>query len=120
MAAPTLPWAKSTTGAETKLPIKTHTTTTHHSTATPRPLTVLALHALADHPQELARLNHLAGLDEHLAVSLLRRVMANGRLDYRLACLFRDAGHDAIRDAIASLDLLEAMPTHNTVIPQRR
>ena len=112
MAAPLLPWADRTRAANESEGQRGEPTT-------PQPLTMLALDALADHPQELARLNHLAGLDEHLAVSLLRRVMANGSLDYRLACLFRDAGHDAIRDAIASLDLLEAMPTHNT-IPQRR
>ena len=57
----------------------------------------------------------LRGTAEHLAIGLLYRVMRHGRLDYRLACVFRDAGHSSIADAISSLDLLAGMPTHNAL-----
>ena len=53
--------------------------------------------------------------DEHLAVGLLHRIMRAGRLDFRLACVFREAGHESLREAIEALDLVSAIPTHNTI-----
>ena len=52
-------------------------------------LTELALDILARNPQLI---RDLRCTDEHLAVALLRRIMKNNFFDYRLACVFRDAG----------------------------
>ena len=41
--------------------------------------------------------------------------MRAGRLDFRLACVFREAGHESLREAIEALDLVSAIPTHNTI-----
>ena len=75
-------------------------------------LTDLALDTLAAHPESIYDLQWTA---EHLAISLLYKVMKLGRLDYRLAIVFRDSGHQSIREAIESLDLLAGMPTHNAI-----
>jgi len=72
----------------------------------------LSLRTLARHPDMIA---DLRCTDEHQAVALLRLIMEAGRLDHRLACIFRDAGHESIRSAIEGLDLLAGMPTHNSV-----
>lgn len=74
------------------------------------PLTELALDKLAEHPDAIVSLRCVA---DHLLVGLLYRIMQRGKLDYRLACVFRDAGHDEITEAIAGLDLLAGMPTFN-------
>ena len=58
------------------------------------PLTALSLQSLARHP---TMIDDLRCTDEHQAVELLRLIMLAGRLDYRLACVFRDAGHESIR-----------------------
>lgn len=79
-------------------------------------LTQLVLDLMARKPKLVV---DLAGIDEHLAVDLLARIMRAGRLDFRLACVFRNSGHEAIRDAINSLDLVAAVPTHNTVTRHR-
>ena len=76
------------------------------------PLTEICLEALAVHPEGLV---DLRGIPEHLTVGLLYRIMHGAKLDYRLACVFRDAGHDPITEAINSLDLLASMPTHNAL-----
>ena len=44
--------------------------------------------------------------DVHLAVALLRRVIGNGSLNFRLGCVFRDCRHEEISSAVAGLDLL--------------
>ena len=76
------------------------------------PLTELALDALADNPSGLV---DLRGIAEHLIVALLGKIMERGRLDYRLACLFRDAGHRDLADAMRELDLFAAVPSHNSI-----
>ena len=77
----------------------------------------IALDGLAAHPEML---NDLRCLDEHQIVALLWRIMQLGRLDFRLACVFRDAGHPVVTEAINSLDLVAAVPTHNSVPSRRR
>ncbi|KAL3893723.1 MAG: hypothetical protein SGPRY_014033, partial [Prymnesium sp.] len=72
----------------------------------------LALRRLAAAPDLL---QDLRGLDQHLAVSLLKRLFQSAKLDYRLACVFRDAGHPEITEVINSLDLVAAVPTYNLV-----
>eukprot|EP00967_Tisochrysis_lutea_P120019 scaffold196420_cov36-Tisochrysis_lutea.AAC.1 len=79
-------------------------------------LTQLALDCMARRPELIV---DLSGTDEHLAVGLLGRIMRAGRLDFRLACVFRNAGHEAIREAIDALDLIAAVPTHNTLTRHR-
>ena len=76
------------------------------------PLTEIALEALAANSEGLI---DLGGIAEHHCAALLWKILQRGRLDYRLACLFRDAGHPEIRDAIQSLDLLSGIPTHNSL-----
>ena len=76
-------------------------------------LTDLALDKLASNP---TMLNDLSGIDEHLAVQLLLRIVRSARLDYRLACAFRAAGHQPITEAIDALpNLIDAVPTHNAL-----
>ena len=72
----------------------------------------LALDVLADNPSGIV---DLRGTAEHLTVQLLGRVMQRGRLDYRLACVFRDCGHRDLSEAMQSLDLFAAVPTHNAL-----
>lgn len=72
----------------------------------------LALDNLAAHPDMLI---DLGCLDEHQAIALLWRVMKAARLDFRLACVFRDGGHQIIKEAIDDLDLVAAIPTHNAL-----
>ena len=74
------------------------------------PLTELALDKLAEHPDAIVS---LVGIADHLLVGLLYRIMQRGRLDYRLACVFRNAGYANITEAIDGLDLLASMPTFN-------
>ena len=76
------------------------------------PLTELALDSLADNPGGII---DLGGIAEHLTVALLGKIMQRGRLDYRLACIFRDAGHRDISDAMRELDLFAAVPSHNAL-----
>ena len=76
------------------------------------PLTMLCLDALASKPEVIY---DLGGTAEHLALELLYKVLAAGRLDYRLACVFRDSGHDCIAEAMRGIDLLAAVPTHNSI-----
>ena len=76
------------------------------------PLTSLALDTLAANAHGLTCIR---GVDIHLCAALLYRVMQRGMLDYRLACVFRDCGHADLADAVGSLDLLAAMPTHNSI-----
>ena len=70
----------------------------------------LALDTLAANPTEL---NDLRGTAEHLAIELLWRLVRTARLDFRLACVFREAGHTPITEAIDALNLIDAVPTHN-------
>ena len=77
----------------------------------------IALDQLAANPEML---NDLRCLDEHQLVALLWRIFQRGSLDFRLACVFRDAGHPPITEAINSLDLVAAVPTHNSVPSCRR
>ena len=74
------------------------------------PLTDLALESLAENCDALIDIRGLA--EQHVA-ALLWKVVQRGKLDFRLACIFRDAGHAPIREVILSLDLLSGMPTHN-------
>lgn len=76
------------------------------------PLTDMALDVLAAHPDSITDLSWVA---EHLVVGLLYRLMTQGRLNFRLAVIFRDCGHDSIREVIDSLDLLGSMPTYNSL-----
>ena len=76
------------------------------------PLTDICLDQLAQHPEMIF---DLRGIAEHLAVGLLYRIMRGAKLDYRLACVFRDAGHEPITEAINSLDLYSSIPTHNSL-----
>ena len=78
-------------------------------------LTSLALDTLAMHAEGLTSIR---GVDIHLCTGLLYRIMQRGALDYRLACVFRDCGHADIAEAVRSLNLYAAIPTHNT-IPKR-
>mmetsp|Transcript_17934 Transcript_17934/g.29923 ORF Transcript_17934/g.29923 Transcript_17934/m.29923 type:complete len:114 (-) Transcript_17934:96-437(-) len=75
-------------------------------------LTQLALDQLAQHPEMI---DDIGCTDEHLAIGLLWRLMKAGRLDFRLACIFRDSGHESIREAIGGLNLLDAVPMHNVL-----
>ena len=75
-------------------------------------LTELALETLARHPD---RIYDLRGTAEHLACDLLIKIMKRGLLTHRLAIIFRDSGHDSIREAMSQLDILAGIPTHNTV-----
>ena len=77
-----------------------------------RPLTDLALDSLANNPESIT---DLSGTAEHLAIALLQRLFTSSRLNYRLAILFRESGHESIREAMSGLDLLAAIPTHNTL-----
>ena len=79
---------------------------------TPRvpPLTELALESLADNCEALI---DLRGIAEQHCAALLWKILQRGKLNFHLACLFRDAGHAVITDAINSMDLLSGMPTHN-------
>ena len=79
------------------------------------PLTELALECVADN---CAGIVSLAGIDQHFVVSLLAKIMQRGRLDYRLACVFRDCGHRDLSEAMQSLDLFSSMPTHNVLGPR--
>ena len=72
----------------------------------------LSLAALAAQPDAIV---NLQCMPENLVLGLLYRIMSQGRLNYRLAILFRDAGHEKITEAIQSLDLLAGIPTHNTI-----
>ena len=76
------------------------------------PLTDLALDALADNA---AGIVDLQGISEDLTIALLGKIMQRGRLDYRLACIFRDSGHRDISEAMSSLDLFAAVPSHNAL-----
>ena len=76
------------------------------------PLSELVLDTLADN---CAALVDLGGLAEEQIIALLARVIQRGRLDYRLACIFRDSGHDSLREAMQSLDLFSAVPSYNTI-----
>ena len=81
------------------------------------PLAELALDTLAAHPEGLIDLGCIA---EHMVVALLERIISSGRFDYRLACVFRDAGHPRVTEFIESLALLDAMPTHNAIVCRNR
>ena len=72
------------------------------------PLTALTLDKLVEHADGLTSLR---GIDIHLCTGLLYRIMKRGTLDYKLACIFRDCGHPDIAEAIAQLNLLDAVPT---------
>ena len=78
-------------------------------------LSDLTLDVLAAHAEGLTSIQ---GVDIHLCTGLLYRIMQRGALDYRLACVFHDAGHPVIAAAIRELNLLDAIPTHNC-IPKR-
>ena len=81
------------------------------------PLTDLALETLAQNPGSIHDLRWTA---EHLAIALLERLFARGKLDYRLACVFRDSGHQPIREAIEGLDLLAVCAWPASGPPQER
>ena len=72
----------------------------------------LALDALADNSADI---HSLVGIAEELTIALLGKVMQRGRLDFRLACVFRDAGHRELSEAMQSLDLFSAVPSHNAI-----
>lgn len=81
------------------------------------PLTDLALDTLAQNPGIIHDLRWTA---EHLAIALLEKLFARGKLDYRLACVFRDSGHQPIREAIEGLDLLAVCAWPASGPPQER
>lgn len=95
-----------------------HATTTHRTVplaeAVPRAraptmppsLVDLALAAIAD---RAAAIVDLQGLDEGLAVRLLGLILQRGKLDYRLCRVFMEAGHPALRDAVAGLNLYDGL-----------
>ena len=74
----------------------------------------ITLDALAAAPENIT-LTIVNSTDVHLAVALLRRVMAAGRLSFRIACVFRDCRHEEIAAAVAGLDYFAAVPTHNSI-----
>jgi hypothetical protein len=104
-------------------------------------LSDMCLDTLAAHADGLTSIQ---GVDIHLCTGLLYRIMqsrrcgsntgltspascsrftfllptAGGTLSFKLALVFRDCGHPDIADAVRSLDLLAAIPTHNA-IPKR-
>ena len=98
-------------GGGSALPWANRTTPLSDPASVP-PLTSLALDSLAANAHGLTCIR---GVDIHLCAALLYRVLQRGGLDYRLACVFRDCGHADIADAVGSLDLLAAMPTHNSM-----
>ena len=101
-AAPLLPWANVRRPQDTE--------------AVP-PLAELALEALAARPEGLVDLRCTA---EHLVINLLEKLVRSGRFDYRVACVFRDAGHPRVTEFIEGLALLDAMPTHNSIACRSR
>ena len=77
-----------------------------------KPLFDLALDALADNSADIVELR---GIAEELTIALLGKVLQRGRLDFRLACVFRDAGHRELSEAMQSLDLFSAVPSYNAI-----
>ena len=75
----------------------------------------LALDSLRCRAPENITLTIVNSTDVHLAVALLRRVISNGSLNFRLGCVFRDCRHEEISSAVAGLDLLAAVPTHRSI-----
>lgn len=53
----------------------------------------------------------VTGLEETLAIRLLREVLVRGRLTYRLATVFIESGHDELSQAVSQLNLWDAIPT---------
>ena len=84
----------------------------------PLPHGVPSLADLAPTPRGRAKnitLTIVNSTDVHLAVALLKRVISNGSLNFRLGCVFRDCRHEEISSAVAGLDLLAAVPTHRSI-----
>ena len=50
-----------------------------------------------------------------MSLRRLWKIVERGRLDYRLACVFRDAGHKEIKSAINELQLFDGMPAHMAI-----
>lgn len=48
--------------------------------------------------------------EEGLVLELLRRVIASGKLTFRLCLVFKQSGHDAIEEALAGVDLIDGLP----------
>mmetsp|Transcript_17157 Transcript_17157/g.40761 ORF Transcript_17157/g.40761 Transcript_17157/m.40761 type:complete len:134 (-) Transcript_17157:174-575(-) len=48
--------------------------------------------------------------EEALCLSLLHRIITQGKLDYRLAKIFQKCGHADIEQALETADLLSALP----------
>lgn len=84
-------------------------TPTRQVASTVPPLTELCLDSIAEN---CANLVDLRGVAEEQTIALLGKIMSRGRLDYRLACIFRDAGHRELSEAMQSLDLFAAVPSH--------
>ncbi len=94
------------------------TTTTHRTVplaqaipsralrSAPPSLVDLALAAIADN---CASLVDIRGVDEGLAVRLLGLILQRGKLDYRLCRVFIDAGHPALAEAVAGLNLFDGL-----------
>ncbi len=72
----------------------------------PLPLADLCLGAVADN---CASLVSIAGLDEFLAIKLLREILLRGKLDFRLCRVFMASEHEELSKAVASLNLYDAL-----------
>lgn len=48
--------------------------------------------------------------EEALCMALLHRILSLGKLDFRLARIFQQCGHDEIESALMTADLLNALP----------
>ena len=106
--------ASSGSSSQSVLPWASQAAPVRASGSVPR-LSDLTLDTLAAHAEGLTSIK---GVDLHLCTGLLYRIMQRGALDYRLACVFHDAGHPEMAAAIRELNLLDAIPTHNA-IPKR-
>ena len=73
-------------------------------------LSLKVLHdALYHNSKHGLHLVDLTGMAEHLVFALLLKFLENSTIDYRIACLFRDSGHEEIRELITKyLDFNEA------------
>ncbi|KAG8470013.1 hypothetical protein KFE25_006468 [Diacronema lutheri] len=48
--------------------------------------------------------------EQSLCMALLHRIISNGKLDFRLARVFQQCGHEEIEQALMTADLLDALP----------
>jgi len=93
-----LPWARAAPTAAAERP-KAHRIP---------PLSETVLNWLACHPDSIIDLRPVK--EERLVLALLHRIISKGRLDFRLAKVFQECGHEEIESALAHADLLDGIP----------